>query len=119
MNHTVAELSEHYYREFASGGDFASVPMAKDLRFKGPLHAYSDGERYRRDCIELAALGHGIEIRYQFVEGDQVHTLYDLDLGLPSGPIASSETLRFADGVMIAADLVIDSTPLRIAQADQ
>lgn len=48
-----------------------------------------------------------------------MHTVYDLDLGLPSGPIASSETLRFADGVMIAADLVIDSTPLRTAEADQ
>lgn len=29
------------------------------------------------------------------------------------GPLATSETLTFADGVLVAADLIIDSTPLR------
>lgn len=113
MNPSVAELTERYYRDFASQGDFEAVPMATDLRFSGPMHAYVDGERYRRDCVELAAMVRGIAIRHQFFDGEQVHTVYDFDLGLPSGPIPSSETLTFADGTMVAADLVIDSTPLR------
>lgn len=37
----------------------------------------------------------------------------DFDLGLPTGPLASSETLTFADGVLVAAELIIDSTSLR------
>ena len=110
---TLAAVTTHYYEDLATKGDFAGIPMADDLRFGGPIHTYSGGDRYRRDCGQLAAMVQNIEIRYQFVEGDQVHTVYDIDLGLPSGPIASSETLTFDDGVLVAADLIIDSTPLR------
>lgn len=113
MSPAVAELTERYYRDFASRGDFTTVPMADDLRFDGPLHAYVDGQRYRRDCAELATMVRSVVIRHQFFDGDQVHTVYDFDVGLRSGPIPSSETLTFADGVLVAADLVIDSTPLR------
>ncbi len=109
----VAELTTSYYENFTCRGDFASIPMADDLRFDGPMHTYRDGDRYRRDCGQLAAMVQGIEIRHQFFEGDRVHTVYDFDLGLPSGPVASSETLRFVDGVLVAVDLIIDSTPLR------
>lgn len=109
----VADLVEQYYANFASRGDFEAVPMADNLRFSGPVHAYVSGARYRHDCAELAAQVHRLTIRHQFIDGDQAHTVYDFDLGLPSGPIPSSETLTFADGVMVAADLIIDSTPLR------
>jgi len=109
----VAELADRYYRDFASKGDFESIPMADDLRFAGPIHAYVDGSRYRRDCKELAAAVQHINIRHQFSDGDEVHTVYDFDLGLPTGSIPSSETLTIVDGVMVAADLFIDSTPLR------
>lgn len=109
----VSELADRYYDDFASKGDFASIPMADDLRFTGPLHTYIDGGRYRHDCRALAAGVQAITIRHQFVDGDEVHTVYDFDLGLPTGPIPSSETLTFVDGVMVAADLFIDSTPLR------
>lgn len=113
MSAGIVEPTQRYYRAFGSKGDFASVPMADHLRFTGPLHAYTDGARYWRDCTKLAATARGIRIRHQFFDQDQVHTVYDFDLGLPSGPIASSETLTFDDGVLIAADPVIDSTPLR------
>lgn len=112
MNANITELTRRYYRDFGSAGDFATVPMAPELRFTGPLHAYADGNRYRRDCAALAAKAWGIEVRHQFFDGDQVHTVYDFDLGLPGGPIASSETLTFADDVLAAADLILDSTPL-------
>lgn len=56
MSAGVVELTRRYYRDFGAKGDFASVPMAAGLRFTGPLHAYADGERYRRDCTELAAM---------------------------------------------------------------
>ncbi len=112
---SVAELADRYYADFASKGDFESIPMADDLRFAGPVHAYVDGARYRRDCKELAAAVQHITIRHQFIDGGEVHTVYDFDfdVGLATGPIPSSETLTFVDGVMIAADLFIDSTPLR------
>ncbi len=109
----VSELARRYYDEFAGRGSFATVAMDEGLRFRGPIHAYDDGERYRRECVELAARVTGFEIRHQFVDGDRVHTVYDIDLGLPSGPIATSETLTYRDGVMVAADLIIDSAPLR------
>ncbi len=109
----VEEVTRRYYDDFAGRGDFDDVPMADGLRFRGPIHAYDDGERYRRECVELAERVTGFGIRHQFVDGDRVHTVYDIDFGLPSGPIATSETLTYRDGVMVAADLIIDSTPLR------
>lgn len=111
----IEQLAGRYYDDFASNGDFGSIPMADDLRFTGPLHVYADGARYRQECAALAASVHDITIRHQFIDGDQVHTVYDFDLGLPTGPIPTSETLTFADGVIVAADLFIDSTPLRPA----
>ena len=110
---SVAELATRYYEDFTLRGDFTRIPMADDLRFDGPMHSYRGGDRYRSDCAQLSALVQGVEIRHQFIEGDQVHTVFDFDLGLPSGPVATSETLRFVEGVLVAADLIIDSTPLR------
>lgn len=118
MSSGVVDLAARYYADFASSGNFASVQMADDLRFSGPIHAYVDGDRYRRDCVELASMVHSIDIRHQFVDGDRVHTVYDVDLGLPGGPIPSSETLTFENDVMVAADLIIDSTPLRAPAED-
>lgn len=106
-------MARRYYDEFRSAGDFADVPMADDLRFDGPLQQYADGPRYRADCARLAGQVRSLTIRHQFVDGDRVHSVYDFDLGLPSGPIATSETLTFDRGRMVAAELIIDSTPLR------
>lgn len=113
MSRTVGEASQRYYCDLADRGDFESVPMADDLLFRGPLHAYADGVRYRRDCVERTAKARSLVIRYQFIDADEVHTVYHFDLGLPGGPIASSETLRFDNEVMVQADLLIDTTPLR------
>lgn len=109
----IAELTENYYRDFSTGGDFTSVPMASDLRFRGPIHAYVGGDRYRKDCVELAAMVQELTIHHQFFDGSTVHTVHDLDVGLPSGPIPSAETLEFVNGTLVSADLIIDSTPLR------
>ncbi len=110
---TALDLAHRYYEEFAGGGDFADVPMADELAFTGPVQQYVGAGRYRRDCADLAARVSSIEIRHQIVDGDCVHTVYDFDLGLPTGPIVTSETLTFRGGEMIAADLFIDSSPLR------
>ena len=114
---TVAEVTRRYYAAFRTAGDFADVPMADDLRFTGPLQRYADGPRYRADCARLAGRVRALAMRHQFVDGDRVHSVYDFDLGLPTGPIATSETLTFDGGRMVAAELIIDSTPLRAGAA--
>lgn len=113
MNGKIQQITDRYYREFAEHGDFTSVPMSDDLRFDGPLHRYLGGGRYRDDCRRLAESVQTVSIRHQFFDDNRAFTVYDFDVGLPSGPIATSETLTFEDGVMVAADLYLDSTPLR------
>ena len=60
----VAELTANYYRDLSTSGDFAAVPMAPDLRFRGPLHAYVGGDRYRHDCVQRAAMVQELTIRH-------------------------------------------------------
>lgn len=114
MSPSITQHTDRYYQDFASKGDFASVPMADDFKFRGPIHTYTDGDRYRTECKALASNVVAITIRHQIYDKNQVHTVYDFDLGLPTGPVATSETLTYdTNGMMIAADLYLDSTPLR------
>ncbi len=115
MTPTIADITARYYDNFSHGGDFHDVPMAADLDFRGPLFQYADGDRYRSDCARLAEQVRSLRIRHQFFEPDRVHTVYDFDLGLPTGPIATSETLTIAAGELFSAELIIDSSPLRPA----
>lgn len=117
MSESIPQLTARYYRDFAGGGDFTRVPMARDFRFDGPLHQYRGGERYRADCERLASAVTSLSIRHQFFDGDRAWTVYDVDVGLDAGPIATSEVLTFADGVMVAADLFLDTTLLRAAES--
>lgn len=113
----IAAAARRYYENFADRGDFREVPMADELVFTGPLQQYNGGDRYRAGCRELAARTVALTIRHQILEESEpgsgrTHTVYDLDLGLRSGPIASSETLTFRHGEMTAAELIIDSRPI-------
>ena len=116
MTPTTQQLSDQYYQAFRTGSDFSEVAMAPSLAFTGPMHHYEDGERYRTDCAQLAGNLASLDIKQQYIDGDRAHTVFEFDLGLPTGPVSSAETLTFKDGQLVAAELIFDSAPVREAR---
>ncbi len=105
-NLAVADgLMEGYVR----GGDFDDVPMADDLRFRGPLASADSGEDYRAICRAFADAVRGIEVRTRVAADDVVHLVYDVDMSLPDGPLPTSQTIRFEDGRIVDVVVIFDA----------
>ncbi len=94
---------------YVRGGDFADVPMAGDLHFRGPLASADTGEDYRAICTAFADAVRGIELRTRVAAGDVVHLVYDVDMGLADRPLPTSQTIRFEDGRIVDVVVIFDA----------
>lgn len=41
-----------------------------------------------------------------------IHTVYDVDLGLPTGPLATSQTVTFVDGAFASVEVIFDAAKI-------
>lgn len=116
MAETAAEaallVATKYYEGIAGDGDFASVPMAEDLTFRGPGRSASSAEGFRGALRGLSIQVRSFKMRRQLSDGEFVLTFYDLDLGAPGGPIPMAEKLRVVDGRLVDVELLFDSRRL-------
>ncbi len=103
------ETIERFLCQLVDGGDFTDVPMHPDLTFRGPLAATDDAAGYRAICAEFSSAVQAVEVRTLVQRDDVVHAVYDVDIGLPTGALATSQTVRFADGQMIDVEVIFDA----------
>lgn len=112
---TALQVAQDYYQGIAGERDFATVPMAEDLTFRGPGRTASNAQAFRKALRGLSTQVKGLELRQQLAEGEFVLTFYDLDLGAPDGPIPMAEKLRVVDGEIVDVELLFDSRRLPAA----
>lgn len=109
MNEENTATMKRYLAELVNNGDFTDIPMQDDVRFKGPLATSSSAEEYRVICQELAHSVAGVSLRTLVGDDSVIHAVYDLDMGLPSGPLATSQTVEFVDGHFASVEVIFDA----------
>lgn len=100
---------KQYFAELVSGGDFSDIPMRDDLRFRGPLATSDTAVEYRAVCQEFAGLVTDLSLRTLVGDDGVIHAVYDVDMGLPSGPLATSQTVEFVDGQFASVEVIFDA----------
>lgn len=103
---------EGFLTQMVEGGDFTDVAMRDDLRFVGPLASATGAEEYRSICRGFAEVVRGIWVRTMVGDGDVVHVVYDVDMGLESGPLPTSQTVEFIDGAFAVVHVIFDAAAI-------
>ena len=104
-----ATTVRRYLAELVNGGDFAGIPMRDDLRFRGPLATSDTAGEYRATCRDFATSVADVSLRTLVGDDRVIHAVYDLDMGLPGGPLATSQTIEFSDGQFATVEVIFDA----------
>lgn len=102
-------VADRLLDRLVTGGDFDDVPMSDDLSFRGPLATARSAAEYRSICRQFADAVNGIEVRTRMCHGDTVHLVYDVDMGLPDGPLTTSQTIGFRGDAMTDVEVIFDA----------
>ncbi|HUA06127.1 MAG TPA: nuclear transport factor 2 family protein [Solirubrobacteraceae bacterium] len=117
-----AKTFRSYLERFASGDiDGAAELLADEFAFDGPiLRAHNKGE-FLAGSATAAAIARGCTIHHQWVDGDDVCSIYDFEIetaaGTASIPMAEWSVIR--DGKLVSSRLLFDTAamaPLMSAQ---
>ena len=100
-------IVDAYYRELTEGGDFAAIPLAADVSFRGPLVQLDGAGALREMLAGIAQDVRRLDVVRQFDDGEFVQTIYDFDAGAPA-PIRCSETIRVVDSAIASIELFFD-----------
>ena len=109
----AAKIAERYYAGFTNGGDFASVPMADDLTFAGPMMTIDSAAEFRQVLSGLSTKVKSLKMRRQVADDDLVISVYDFDMG--AGPLPMAEVLSLANGKIHSVELIFDQSKMAAA----
>ena len=110
----VQEAADAYYACINKQRPFDDVPFADGVTFRGPLNQ-TDGKGQLREMFGGFLAGiepNALELRAQLTDGETVLSVYDLEMGTPSGPIPMAERLRVSDGAIAEIELIFDPSRL-------
>jgi ketosteroid isomerase-like protein len=115
---TAEQIVSQYYDAWKSRtGDFASVPLADDFEFKGPVASFDSAAGFREMAGQAGPMVTSFEVRHRFVDGSRVCSIVDWEMALPIGPMTAAEILEVADGRIVRGELIYDAEELRAAMA--
>lgn len=109
MQSSHIDITDRFLAELIEGGDFTSIPMTERLRFRGPLAAADTAQEYRTICRGFAEAARSVELRERVGNDEVVHLIYDVDMALSAGPLATSQTIRFEDGKIVDVEVIFDA----------
>ena len=118
MNQSSINVANSYYAAFIGEHPLAELPMADNLTFVSPRFSLNSAASFRGALSELFKRVRSIKISDQFHDDETVLTFYQLDLGVPDGPIPMAERLRIQEGKITKVDLLFDSARLPAPPVD-
>lgn len=98
-------------------GDLAQAGalLAPAFHFKGPFIEARDRETYLKSAAPLAAIVRGHRLLRQWVDGEEIASIYDVHLETPAGTgdVTMSEWHKVEGQTIVSSRLIMDSAALR------
>lgn len=116
MNQNHDSIIDQYLEQLSNGGDFTDIPMTPTLSFTGPLSEAETADQYRQLCTKFAAQVKGLTMRTRASNQDTTHLTYDIDLGLPDGPIPTAQIIGFNNDAISNVEVIFDAIHITGAQ---
>jgi ketosteroid isomerase-like protein len=110
-----AETFRAYLDCFTSADlDGVAELLTEDFSFEGPMLQVNSRQAFLDGTTQLLPIVRGYEMRRQWVEGDEVCSIYDFEIETPAGagsiPMAEWNTIR--DGKLASARLLFDTAAM-------
>ena len=79
-------------------GEGLETILTEDMVFVGPLMKSSGAKEYIKSTIQFIQMHRATRMQKQFVNGDDVCSLYEMDIATPTGEII---TMEIADWILV------------------
>ena len=108
------DTANKYYDAVRNKGAGLEDVLADDATFNGPLVQWSGKAEFLEGFKQMAAGMGGIRMLKQFEAGDEVCSIFEMDMNTPKGPITANmaEWVTVSDGRLAAARLHFDPRTL-------
>jgi len=114
---TASRLVVNDYLAAFYAGDFARAEafVADDFHFKGPFVETLSKEAYFASAARLALIAKGHRMLHQWQDGDEICSVYDVDLETPAakGSVIMSEWHTVRNGKLASSRLILDTAAFR------
>lgn len=118
--HVEAATPAHIVNEYLTGfyhGDFrrAAATLAENFSFSGPFLQVEGRDDFLAGAQGLRAAVRGHRLLRQWQDGDEVSSVYEVELSTPvgSGSVLMSEWHSVRDGFLATGRVVFDTAPFR------
>jgi SnoaL-like domain len=104
-----------YLERFSAGDvDGAAELLADKFAFDGPILQAKDKAEFLAGSTAAAAMARGCTIHHQWVDGDNVCSIYDFEIETPAGagaiPMAEWSVIR--NGKLVSSRLLFDTAAM-------
>jgi hypothetical protein len=110
-----ADVFVSYLERFTSGDvNGAAELLADDFAFEGPMIQTTGKAEFLAGSSPLGSIMRGFEMRRQWIDGDEVCSVYDFKIETPlgAGSIPMAEWSVVRDGKIVSSHLVFDTAAL-------
>lgn len=111
----AAEVFASYLARFTAGDvEGASELLADDFDFEGPMIQAKGKAEFLAGASPLGPIMRGADMRRQWVDGDEVCSVYDFKIETPlgAGSIPMAEWSIVRDGKIVSSRLVFDTAAM-------
>ncbi|TMC08204.1 MAG: nuclear transport factor 2 family protein [Chloroflexi bacterium] len=110
-----ADVFRTYLERFTSGDvDGASALLAEEFVFQGPMLRASGKAEFLAGSAGLRPIVRGFEMHRQWVDGEEVCSIYDFKIETPAGagaiPMAEWSVVR--EGRLVSSRLLFDTAAM-------
>jgi ketosteroid isomerase-like protein len=110
-----ADLFQSYLERFTAGDvEGAAEYLVEDFRFEGPVLTANSRADFLTGASQLGPIVRGCEMHRQWVDGDQVCSIYDFKIETPlgAGSIPMAEWSVVRDGKLVSSRLLFDTAAM-------
>jgi hypothetical protein len=110
-----ADVFRSYLERFSNGDvEGAGELLAEQFAFDGPILRAKGKAEFLAGSAAAATMGRGCRIHHQWVDGDDVCSVYDFEVETPAGvgsiPMAEWSVIR--DGKLVSSRLLFDTAAM-------
>jgi len=110
-----ADIFRSYLERFTTGDvDSAAELLDDEFSFHGPILQAANKAEFLAGSTTAAAMARGCAIHRQWVDGDEVCSIYDFEIETPAGrgsiPMAEWSIIR--DGKLVSSRLLFDTAAM-------